>query len=69
MVSKYDVPTTFNLPVGFVVPNPTEPNAAVACWKSISAFGVAELNPIGPTKLTLLNVDIPEVVKIFACNV
>ena len=32
IVSKNDVPTTFNLPPGFVVPIPTEPeNDAVAC--------------------------------------
>ena len=52
IVSKNASPTTFNLPVGFVVPKPTEPNEAVACWKSTSQSGVAELNPTAPVKLT-----------------
>ena len=52
MVSKYDVPTTFNLLTGFVVPIPTPENDATAVWKSTSTLGVAELNPTEPVKLT-----------------
>ena len=52
IVSKNDVPTTFNLLPGFVVPIPTPENEATAVWKSTSTLGVAELNPTEPVKLT-----------------
>ena len=49
IVSRNASPTTFNLPVGFVVPKPTAPKTAVACWKSTSAnvgdwVGIATVN-------------------------
>ena len=62
-------PTIFNLPTGLVVPTPTEPKTAVACWKSTSAAGVAEPNPRGPETLSWPNVDTPDVVNIFASSV
>ena len=52
IVSKNDVPTTFNLLPGFVVPIPTPENDATAVWKSISTLGIAEPNPTEFVKLT-----------------
>ena len=52
IVSKNDVPTTFNLLPGFVVPIPTPENDATAVWKSTSTLGIAEPNPTEFVKLT-----------------
>ena len=52
-----------------MVPIPTEPNEAVAAWKSTSQSGMAEENPTLSVILICLNVDIPEVVRMLVPSI
>ena len=56
-------------PLGFVVPIPTEPNEAVAAWKSTSQSGIAEENPTLSVILICLNVDMAEVVSMLVPSI